>query len=69
VLGADGERLAKRDRAAAIRSIRDAGTSPERVVGEMAFSMGLLDEPRCVRPSELVSSFTWSRVRRTPWRL
>jgi glutamyl-tRNA synthetase len=69
VLGPGGERLAKRDRASAIRAIRTEGEPPERVVGRMAFSLGLLGKVRPVRPRDLIESFTFARISRDPWRL
>jgi glutamyl-tRNA synthetase len=69
VLGAGGERLAKRDRASAIRALRSEGVAPDHVVGTMARSLGLLDEVRPVWPRELLEGFTFARVTREPWRL
>jgi glutamyl-tRNA synthetase len=43
LLGPDGERLAKRDGAAALRARRKAGDDPEEVVGRLAGSLGFGD--------------------------
>jgi glutamyl-tRNA synthetase len=67
VLGPGGERLAKRDRSAAIRAIRETGVPPERVVGELARSLGLLEGPGPARASDVVERFAWSRISREPW--
>jgi glutamyl-tRNA synthetase len=69
VLNPEGERLAKRDRPASIAGLRESGVAPERVVGEMARSLGILDGDGSVRPSDLVDLFSWERVSREPWSL
>jgi glutamyl-Q tRNA(Asp) synthetase len=37
--------------------------SGAQLCGRLAHAIGLLDEPRAVTPAELVTSFTWQRVR------
>jgi glutamyl-tRNA synthetase len=69
VLGPGGERLAKRDRGAAIGHLRRAGARPEQVVGDMAYSLGLLAAPEPARPADLAAEFAWRRLSREPWRL
>ena len=69
VLNPAGERLAKRDRAAAVRALRESGVAPERVVGLLARSLGLVDAPDPVRPADLVPLFAWDRLVRSPWRI
>ncbi len=64
LLHATGERLAKRDGALMIRSLRERGCPPERVVGWLAHSCGLLDAPRETTPAELVPSFDPERIKR-----
>jgi glutamyl-tRNA synthetase len=69
VLGSGGERLAKRDRASAIRALRSGGVAPDHIVGAMARSLGLLDEVRPIWPRDLLEGFAFARIAREPWRL
>jgi glutamyl-tRNA synthetase len=64
VVGADGEKLSKRDEALTLRSLRAAGIRPEALVGWMGASLGLLDRPEPRRPADLVERFAWRRVPR-----
>lgn len=60
----DGRRLAKREKDLDLGALRDRGISAERVVGTLAAAAGLA-EPGCeATPVELVSGFSWSRLRR-----
>jgi glutamyl-tRNA synthetase len=68
VLAATGERLAKRDRPATIRAIRDARVPPEALVGELARSLGLAPNAAPVRADDLVANFAWERLSRQSWR-
>lgn len=67
VVNAEGEKLSKRDQGLTLRALRAAGKPPEAVVGDLAFSLGLLDRPEPCRPGDLVSRFSWDRVPRTGW--
>jgi glutamyl-tRNA synthetase len=69
VLNASGERLAKRTRPTAIRDVRDAGVSPERIVGAMAHTLGLLDRSESVKARDLIEKFRWKKIDREPWLL
>ena len=64
VLNAGGEKLSKRDAGLTLRELREAGVRPERLVGYLAWSLGLQEWPEARRPVELLGGFTWSRVRR-----
>ncbi len=64
VLGADGERLAKRHGAIAIAELRDAGWTAERLVGRLAHGAGLISEDRPMHPIDLVEGFALARLRR-----
>ncbi len=55
--GGDGRRLAKRDRPEALADLRRAGRAPERVVGDLAASVGLAPRGAAVTAAELVSGF------------
>ncbi len=67
VVNGEGERLAKRDRPAAVGALREAGVSPERAIGVLAHSLGLRPAPDPARPIDLVSRFSWDRISREPW--
>jgi len=67
VVGADGEKLSKRDASLTLRSLRLSGLRPGQVVGYLAWSLGILDRPAQARPHELNGQFSWSRVRTGPW--
>jgi glutamyl-tRNA synthetase len=58
VLGPDGERLAKRHGAIAIRDLRASGRSADGIVGDLASSLGLVRPGTSVRPRELVRDFS-----------
>lgn len=64
VLAPGGERLAKRNRPAAIADLRAAGVAPEAVVGALAASAGLVESGVRVRPRELVDGFSLAKLRR-----
>lgn len=66
VLGPDGERLAKRHGAIAIRELRDAGWTAPRLVGRLAHGAGLLDDEEPMLPIDLVERFSLARLRRAP---
>lgn len=58
-----GRRLAKRDGASKLLSLRSAGISPETLVGQLAASAGMLSRPEPARPDELVGKLDWEMVR------
>jgi glutamyl-tRNA synthetase len=62
VLGADGERLAKRHGAIAIRELRANGATAEAIVGRLASSLGIVPEGERVRARDLVTTFDVSRL-------
>lgn len=67
VVNAGREKLSKRDQGLTLRSLRDAGVSPEAVTGYLAFSLGLLDRPEPCRPGDLIRLFSWDRLTRADW--
>lgn len=69
VLNPAGEKLSKRDGGLTLTALRTAGVAPERLVGYLAHSLGLLDAPLSCRPAELVEGFGWERLRRDDWTL
>jgi glutamyl-tRNA synthetase len=67
MVNARGEKLSKRDQGLTLRSLREAGVTPEAVVGYLAHSLGLLDRPEPCRPADLVPVFAWERIGRADW--
>jgi glutamyl-tRNA synthetase len=67
LVNARGEKLSKRDSGLALAALREAGIPPERVVGYLAFSLGLLAEPIACRPADLLPLFTWKRIGKDAW--
>jgi glutamyl-tRNA synthetase len=57
VVGPDGKRLGKRDGALSTREILASGTTPEQLVGWLAWSAGLVQTPAPVRARDLVGAF------------
>ena len=62
VIGPDGRRLAKRHGDTRIEYYRQAGTTPERMLGVLAFLSGLLDERREANMDELAARFDLGRL-------
>lgn len=69
LLDAGGQRLAKRRGDLTLRALRDEGVRPARVVGWLAYGLGLLDAPREATARELVAAFDVTRLARHPARL
>jgi len=69
LVNARGEKLSKRDQGLTLRSLREAGVSPEAVAGYLAHSLGLIDRPEPCRPADLVPGFAWEKIGRADWRL
>ncbi len=59
---ADGTRLAKRDAALDMGVLRETYMTPERLVGKLAYAVGLLDEEIPVSVTELIPLFDWEKV-------
>ncbi|MFD0673243.1 tRNA glutamyl-Q(34) synthetase GluQRS [Cohnella sp. GCM10027633] len=57
LMDANGRRLSKRDRSITLASLREAGTSPERLIGVLAGAAGWIDRPEPLSARELVSAF------------
>ncbi|MCG8456086.1 MAG: tRNA glutamyl-Q(34) synthetase GluQRS [Holophagales bacterium] len=62
VLDGDGEKLSKRHDALTLRSLRADGIAPERLVGYLAHTLGLLDRPQPCRPEDLLEAFAWEKI-------
>jgi glutamyl-tRNA synthetase len=69
LLGADGERLAKRHGAVGLAELRAQGADPRALVGWLAHSAGLLDAARPCTPAELVASFDPALLPHAPTRV
>ena len=65
---AQGRRLAKRDKDLDLTALARHMT-PEAILGALACSAGLLDEPRPVTLEALIPLFDWAKVRRDDLRL
>lgn len=68
VLGEDGRRLATRHGATAIADYRDAGYTPQRMVGMLAASLGLVDDGAELSAAQLVEHFALGRMPTQPTR-
>ncbi len=66
VVAEDGHRLAKRHGDTRIASLREAGFTPEQIVGQLAYWSGLIPENEPMRLSDLVSGFSLDEVSRSP---
>ncbi len=66
VLGTDGRRLAKRHGDTRLSHFRTLGITPQEIVGWAAHCSGLSETAEPVSPHDLVASFDWERILRTP---
>ena len=66
ILDEDGRRLAKRHGGISIAEMRREGWASESLVGWLAWSSGLIDTPRAMRPVELIERFDVAALRREP---
>jgi glutamyl-tRNA synthetase len=53
-----GQRMSKRKGSLTLTALKNADVKPERLVGLLAFSLGLLDKPREVVPQDLLSNYS-----------
>ncbi|MEX2503045.1 MAG: glutamate--tRNA ligase family protein, partial [Trueperaceae bacterium] len=67
--GPDGERLAKRRGDLTLATLREAGVAPERVVGLLAWTLGLSCDRREFRAADLIEAGGGAVASRTPGRL
>lgn len=65
----DGERMAKRKGSLTLASLRDRGVRPERVVGVLAHSLGILPDRIEATAGELTDRFSLEALAREPYRL
>ena len=62
LLAPDGRRLSKRDRDLDLGELRKQ-VSPERLIGTLAFSAGLIDRRDNLSARELAGEFTWDKLK------
>lgn len=62
VVGPDGRRLAKRHGDSRLSFYRQLGVSPQRIVGYLAWSLGLIEKPNPIEPQELIGKLDWNRL-------
>jgi glutamyl-tRNA synthetase len=67
VVGLDGRRLAKRHGDTRLATLRNVGVSPERVIGQLAASCGLISKAEPVSARELVNLFDLAKLARDKW--
>ncbi len=68
LMDTDGRRLAKRDRDLDLTTL-SASLTPEEILGQLAFTIGLTEEPRPVTLEGLIPLFSWEKVGREDMRL
>ena len=66
VVGPDGRRLAKRHGDTRIASFRESGVSPERLIGFLARSLGLIENERPIGLRSLIGLLDPARIPRGP---
>lgn len=66
LVGPDGKRLAKRHGDTSLKAYREAGTTPEKIVGYLAAVSGLGEPGGRLRPTDLLDSFALARIPREP---
>ena len=62
LLSPDGRRLSKRDRDLDLGELRARHVAPERLVGKLAFMLGIIEQPEPCRPDELIGEFAWAKL-------
>jgi glutamyl-tRNA synthetase len=67
VVGPDGRRLAKRHGDTRLSTLREAGVSPERLIGLLAQSCGLTERREPIAALELVELFELGNLTKSPW--
>ncbi len=64
LLDEEGQRMAKRKGSLTLNALREAGVSPQRVTGLLAYTLGLVSEPEEVTPTDLLKDFSLDNLRR-----
>lgn len=60
----DGRRLSKRERDLDLGALREAGATPEQLVGQLAAAVGLAEAGEEVQPEQLIERFSWDMLRK-----
>ena len=63
LLAADGRRLSKRDKDLDLGQLRQNISAPQ-LLGDLAYSAGLMDERQPVSARELVTEFSWDKLKK-----
>ena len=61
----DGKRLSKREKSLDLEHLRQNST-PEEILGKLAFAAGLIQREEPVQAGELISEFSWSKIENHP---
>ena len=69
VVDSQGARLEKRSRGMRVRTLREAGIAPERVVGALAYALGLTHAPDPLSARELAETRDLPAWRPESWRI
>ena len=59
----DGRRLSKRDKDLDLGALRKT-LSPEKLLGILAYSAGLIDRSQPISARELVGEFSWNKLKK-----
>ena len=66
MIGADGKRLAKRHGDTRISWFREDGFTAQQLWGYLAWTAGLIDQPTCVEPADLLPVWNPSLIKTEP---
>ncbi len=64
---AQGVRLAKRDKAIEIAELRDAGVSPEEIIGQCAYLLGIRETSEPISAKDLIPYFSCDAIKNSQW--
>lgn len=56
-------RLAKRDHSLEVATLREQGVAPQKIVGYLAYLLGIVARPEPCTPAELIPEFSWEKIR------
>ena len=63
LLAPDGRRLSKRDGDLDLGALRQK-LAPQQLLGALAYTAGILEKPESLSAEELISVFSWDKVKR-----
>lgn len=66
IVGPDGRRLAKRHGDTRVSQLRKQGVAPEALIGYLAWTLKLIEQPAAARPRELIGLLDWQRIPTEP---